>query len=247
MSQGFAGLGWNRSKMPKSPPIVQLHVQNTDSAWPSPYTKQKQEQDTDSSQSLSVWHRFSSCKWFLFIEERAHPDPRKMKRMDSTGRASPALLPLDLSAWGQFTPECDHSDTWERTQHRGVTCAKDRAGSEGREPFTHGPWLSSPSSLPSAHSSCRGGTAELVLVLIWGGLFCFIFSNSLCKMFPNKLFLYYLLAAICEHTGRAWCINVGIHSSPPAGSEILPNTHTEGRWLLRLCSTFTALAVLKFN
>lgn len=26
MSQGFAGLGWNKSKMPKSPPIVQLHL-----------------------------------------------------------------------------------------------------------------------------------------------------------------------------------------------------------------------------
>lgn len=135
----------------------------------------------------------------------------------------------------------------QRTQAQGVRpVPTDRGCSEGTEPFTHGLLLSS-HQLPSTHSWCKGGRAELVLVLIWEGLFCFIFSNSLCKMFHNKLFLYHLLEAICEHAGRAQCINVGIHSSPPAWSEILPNTHTEGCWLLRLCSTFTALAVLKFN
>lgn len=237
MSQGFAGLWWNRSKMPKSPPIAQ---QNTNSPWPSPHRKQKQEQDTDWSQSMSVWCRFSSCKRFLFIEERAHTEPRKMK----------GWIPQPLqhcSPWISLPSEgLSTSDTSREAQGSELCQGTEDALKEGSLSLRAS--CSAPTScLPSAHCWCNRGRAALMLLLIWGGLFCFIFSNSLCKMFPNKLFLYYLLEAISEHTGRVWCISVGIHSSPPAWSEILPNTHTEGCWLLRLCSTFTALAVLKFN
>lgn len=68
---------------------------------------------------MSVWCRFSSCKLFLFIEERAHTEPRKMKRMDST--ASAALQPLDLSTFWRSVHQW-HLQRGHR--YRGLTCAK---------------------------------------------------------------------------------------------------------------------------
>lgn len=188
---------------------------------------------------MSVCPRFSSCKWFLFMEETEHTELRKMKRVDS-----PALHPLDLTVCGQFT-FCPPVTPLQRTQAQGVwpVSRTEDALKEGSLPLMAYCSAACPVLIPAAKE------VELNCCWFLSGevLFCFISSHSLCKMFHNKLFLYYLVAAICEHTGRAWCINVGIHSSPPAWSEILPNTHTEGCWFLRLCSTFTALAVLKFN
>lgn len=85
-----------------------------------------------------------------------------------------------------------------------------------------------------------------MLVLIWGGSFCFIISNSICKIFHNKSLLYHLLGTTCEQAGKAWCINAAIHSFITTQG-ILPRTHTEGCWLLMLYSAFTVLVVLKFN
>lgn len=179
------------------------------------------------------------------MEEREHTKPRKMQTLDSTGNNLSASLGSHCLWIIHFLKVCP---PLQRTQHRVSDLCQGTQDALKEGSLSLMAYCSAPTSCPPrAHSWCKGGRAELLLVLIRGGLFCFISSNSLCKMFHNKLFLCYLLAALCEQAGRAWCINVGIHSSPPAWSEILPNTHTEGCWLPRLCSTFTALAVLKFN
>lgn len=85
-----------------------------------------------------------------------------------------------------------------------------------------------------------------MLVRIWGGLFCFIISNSICKIFHNKSLLYHLLGTTREHAGKAQCVHAAIRSFITAQG-MLPHTHAEGCWLLTLHSAFTVLAVLKFN
>lgn len=132
MSQGFAGSRSDSSKKHTSPPRVQLYLAEHRLSLTISLHKTKTGTGVGHwlGQSMSGWHIFSSCKWFLFIEERVHTEQGKTKRKKSAGSShfntvshkKPSLsggnspsegLLVSTGPWDKPSP----SDTSMGTQH----------------------------------------------------------------------------------------------------------------------------------